>query len=146
MKQDPVFGRLTYESGWTRPYAIPLFGRINHVPIVIAGDEDGEIEPSQQEAFKAFDTSKVELAQAAERALHSHYNNIREELRERTGGEPHNVPDFVRVRAVFFPETFGEEERVVGLLFDAAWDPSLGVAVKFVNEQIAEVGPQDIVL
>jgi hypothetical protein len=37
-------------------------------------------------------------------------------------------------------------ERVVGLLFDCSWDVSLGLAVKFINEHLSEVGTQDIVL
>ncbi|WP_407665834.1 DUF6985 domain-containing protein [Mycolicibacterium aubagnense] len=35
---------------------------------------------------------------------------------------------------------------MIGLLFDCTWEPELGVAVKFVDETVAEVGPQDIVL
>ena len=43
-------------------------------------------------------------------------------------------------------QSFGAEERVIGLLFRCTWEPELGLAVKIVNEEIEEVGTQDIVL
>ncbi|WP_425557580.1 DUF6985 domain-containing protein [Herbaspirillum huttiense] len=35
---------------------------------------------------------------------------------------------------------------MVGVLFQCTWEPELGLAVKFVNEEVEEVGTQDIVL
>nr|WP_241010983.1 hypothetical protein [Mycobacterium gordonae] len=37
-------------------------------------------------------------------------------------------------------------DRVVALMYSCSWDVELGLAVKFVNESIVEVGPQNIVL
>lgn len=52
----------------------------------------------------------------------------------------------VRPTDVIVQETLGAPNRVVGLLLDCTWEQSLGVAVKFLNEEVSEVGPQDIVL
>ena len=43
-------------------------------------------------------------------------------------------------------QSFSSGDRIVGLLFTCSWEPELGLAVKFVNELIEEVGTQDIVL
>jgi hypothetical protein len=40
---------------------------------------------------------------------------------------------------------FPRNRRTVGLLFESKWESSLGVAVKFENENLSEVGFQDIV-
>lgn len=52
----------------------------------------------------------------------------------------------VRLNTLFFPEDFGSGKRVAGLLADCSWDPALGLAVRFEDERIVGVGPQDIVL
>ena len=40
----------------------------------------------------------------------------------------------------------GKPTRIVGLLFNCSWEPELGLALKFADEKIEDIGPQDIVL
>jgi hypothetical protein len=47
---------------------------------------------------------------------------------------------------VFFPDYFGESKRVFGYMFSVSWDLDRGIVVMFENENIAETGPQDIIL
>ncbi|WP_227505622.1 DUF6985 domain-containing protein [Acinetobacter calcoaceticus] len=38
------------------------------------------------------------------------------------------------------------EDRQLGFIFDSIFDPELGIGVLVINEQVVEVGVQDIVL
>jgi len=39
-------------------------------------------------------------------------------------------------------ETFDESERHIGFIFDATWEPELGIGVKVKNGDMLEVGNQ----
>jgi hypothetical protein len=56
------------------------------------------------------------------------------------------IADIVEPKQLIFPMVFEEEVRQVGLLLECSWEPEHGLAVKFEDEEIVEVGFQDIVL
>lgn len=55
-----------------------------------------------------------------------------------------NVFRFAIPKNLFIPRV--DEQRVVALMCDYRFDPEHGIAIVFVNEALAEIGPQDIVL
>jgi hypothetical protein len=52
----------------------------------------------------------------------------------------------IELNQIIFPYSFGEDIRKVGLLLNCTWEPEHGLALKFENEMVVEVGYQDIVL
>jgi len=154
---DKTFGEIDYEYGWKGSYAYSIFGKDHAVTLVVPCDEGEEIEPAQREAFVRFEQAKDSLTSAAARAILDHYQDIAEEVRERVGPAAAadvapvitSVDELARIVSpteFLVQQSFGSGERIIGLLFDCSWDPSLGLAVKFEDEQVVEVGNQDIVL
>lgn len=154
--KDPVFGTMEYDYGWVGRYSYTLFGKPVTVNLVVPCDEGDEIDPVQREAFSAFDARRDELIMQAEAAIFAHYQNELEEWRDQFGdsadeltpviNQPAELASLIEPTDIIFRESFGSGDRIVGLLFSCTWAPQLGLAVKFVNESIDEVGPQDIVL
>lgn len=153
----PILGELDYEFGWRRDYEYRLFGITFPITLVVPGDEGDAIEPAQVEAFLGFERMKDRSPDLVLSAIFDHYLSIVDERRAMAGAEladeiaplvteRHQLVSLVKPTELVIQETFGSNERVVGLLFDCRWAPSLGLAVRFVNETIEEVGPQDIVL
>ncbi len=155
--KDSILGDLSYEYGWTRPYSCIFLGKKVSVNLAISCDEGDEIEYSQREAFLRFD-EKVDLFLAqAEGAIFDYYQNNCEECRARFGAEfadelapiihsQSQLDTIVLPTEIIIKQSFGSNKRIVGLLYDCSWEPSLGLAVKFVDECLEEVGIQDIVL
>ena len=153
---DSVIGRLVYEYGWCRNYTLTIFGVATSTRLTVPCDEGVDIEASQREAFAQFDARKDDLTLIAEEAIFHHYQDGCIEYRERLGdladelapviSEKTEIQKLLTLTGVVVQQSFGANERIVGLLFDCSWEPDLGLAVKFVNESIDEVGPQDIVL
>ncbi|WP_406851113.1 DUF6985 domain-containing protein [Herbaspirillum huttiense] len=56
------------------------------------------------------------------------------------------LKSLIKPTEIVIQQSFGTGDRVVGVLFQCTWEPELGLAVKFVNEEVEEVGTQDIVL
>ncbi|MDM2082852.1 DUF6985 domain-containing protein [Mycobacteroides abscessus] len=157
---DPVLGDVAFDEarGWEGVYTFPFLGCEVTVPLVLGGwEEDEPVEPLQREAVQAFNSHKDELCAQAEDAIYANYLEHRPELREQFGATADKLMpilgDKEGLAQLLTPTTFfvpipqrNADERVVGILFDCTWEPELGLAVKFVNEKVVEVGPQDIVL
>ncbi len=56
------------------------------------------------------------------------------------------IATIVEPKQLIFPTIFDKDVRQVGLLLECRWEPEHGLAVKFEDEEIVEVGFQDIVL
>ncbi|WP_078325177.1 DUF6985 domain-containing protein [Mycobacteroides salmoniphilum] len=154
----PVLGNITFTqgAGWEGTYTYPFFGQDVTVTLALGGWEESEpVEPQQIEAVAQFDLRKAELCAQAEDAIYAHYLERLPELREQFGDSAdelmpiingkQDIPRLVKPTDLFVQLAFSDQ-RVIGLLYNCTWDVDLGLAVKFVNEAIEEVGPQDIVL
>ncbi len=157
---DPVLGEIVYteERGWEGSYTVPFLGREVTVPLIVAAwDEADAIETAQRDAVQLFTERKVELSRRADDALYAHYLERLPELREQFGGsadelmpiigDKEDLARMITPTTLFVPNPFrGSTDRVIGPLYNCTWEPELGLTVKFVNEAIEEVGPQDIIL
>jgi hypothetical protein len=155
--KDDEIGEFSYFYGWVRDYTILLFCRPIDVQLVIPCDEGDEIEETQRAAFLAFNAKKDDYTGLAERAIFDYYQTVCAAYRDRFGADCADelapvvtdisqVKDLILATQVIIQQSFESGERVVGLMFNCSWEPELGLAVKFVNEVIEEVGTQDIVL
>lgn len=154
---DEVAGVLEFEDGWWRQVSVNLFGEDQCIKLTFDGDIGEDLEQGQRDAFGRFWGLREQLLSDAENAICEHYRSIRDDVRERVGVDSsdeaapaidavNDLRRIVQLRYIYIPYAFDPMRRVVGLLADCSWDPSLGLAVRFENERIVGVGPQDIVL
>jgi hypothetical protein len=156
--KDALFGDLEYEFGWVGQCEWLFLGVAARTRLIIPCEEGAEVSAVQREAYSAFEQRKAEMTNAAENATFAYYRENLPNLRTRFGPQfadqwaPEiasaiDLSHLVRPSEVIIQESVGNPpERVVGLLFDCTWEPSLGLAVKFVDERLNGVGTQDIVL
>lgn len=155
--KDALFGEVEQEYGWTGKCSWSIFGREVVTRLDIPFHEPDEVEKYQRDAFAAFEQRKGLFGELAEEAIFRYYRKILPEYRERFGqfadewapevktlGE---LASLVTPEGVIVQQSFRDPpERIIGLLFQCTWDTSLGLAVKFIDERLSEVGTQDIVL
>lgn len=151
-----VFGEIEYTYMWVGDCPLKIFGVKQSGVLNVSGESDEKIDSIQEKAFIEFKKKEHELVQSIEIALFEYYNHIVLEYRDRYGEDADNYAPIItskeelgallRFEAVNLPYSFVEEERIVGVLFKARWEPSHGVAVKLINEEITEIGFQDIIL
>lgn len=155
--EDVTFGNVDYEYGWRGLYSYSIFGKTYSVTLVVPCDEGEEVEPTQREAFIQFERAKDRLADAAASAAYDYYLKIADEVRGRVGAESaaeiapaiekiDDLATIVTPTELLIQQSYESDDRIIGLLFDCSWEPSLGLAVRIENEHIVEVGTQDIVL
>lgn len=154
---DKVLGTLTYRYGWVRDYDVVSFGTLTKAELVFPCGKGSAIEDAQRQAFIAFDGRKDAFMKSAEEALFIYYQENCHDYRARFGSEFSDklapriseiaqLDPLVKLTQIVSQRSFGSGERVIGILYSCSWDSQLGVAVKMVNEEIDEVGPQDIVI
>jgi hypothetical protein len=156
--KDALFGDIDYEYGWVGRCSWSIFGDTVVTPLSVPCDAAKDVQAVQREAFIAFEKRKDSMCKLAEESIFNYYLEILPEYRERFGprfadewapeiGTLDEVKRLITPTEVIIQQSFVEPpERVVGLLFDCTWDTSLGLGVKFVDERLAGVGTQDIVL
>jgi hypothetical protein len=154
--RDPIVGELAHDHFWQRTDVVTLFGAHHRVILRFEGESDDALDASQQHAFRGFELRRAILLRDAEAAILQHYHEVSPEYRKMFGSSAaerlpivsnaSDLASLVTPTHIWFPSAYGAGERVVGILCDCSWDPGHGLAVKVVNEVIAEVGPQDIVL
>ena len=155
--KDALFGELEYDLSWCGKCTWTIFGRDVITPLIISCYEPEEITDYQRHAFAAFEERKIEFTKLSEEAIFQYYLELLPEYRERFGdfadklaprvSDLRDMGSLVIPAEVIVQRSIGEaRERIIGLLFTCTWEPELGLAVKFINEQLREVGTQDIVL
>ncbi|WP_019240759.1 MULTISPECIES: DUF6985 domain-containing protein [Bacillus] len=155
--EHETFGELSYDYGWKREIKLSLFGYERIVTLIIDGDDDAEFEEAQVYAYNSFFRDKDNLLRQAEDAILKYYLEVYMEYRERLGDQfadkmapilstKEEVAKIVEPKQLLFPMVFDEDIRQVGLLLECTWEPEHGLAVKFEDEEVIEVGYQDIAL
>jgi hypothetical protein len=127
--EDPVFGTLRHIVGdlWQRSVTLDLFGETWELPMSVSIRKKGGIEQNQIEACREFSTNLRSVLRATESAI-----------RERSNGK-RTTPE-----GVFFP--YMCSKPTFGVFFQSDVDEEHGLAAKFENGKLTQVGPQDIVL
>ncbi|MET1257217.1 DUF6985 domain-containing protein [Aliikangiella maris] len=141
---DNVLGKLSYDSYWKRGYSIDFFNDSGSVELIIQTFDDDEITDNQRDTFTQFEANKDKIFRDVEEALFEYYN---ESFRD-TGlmKEAADLKNVINLRKVKIMSTDDGEDRELGFIFDASFDPELGVGVLVTNETEIEVDVQDIVL
>jgi hypothetical protein len=151
---DPILGELKFDAGWRRSYRARFFGKERDCELSIRGDEVEEIEDGQRAAFVEFEQNKEKLLNLVPEAIHAYYQTTLSDLYagETSASASHRgygieqLEESLTLRTVLVPHNFRPNERLVGLLIECDWLPEVGLAVVFLNGELSEVGPQDIIL
>lgn len=159
MKQikHEIFGELSYEYGWKREIKVNLFGDEIILTLIVDGDDDADFEGAQVSAYQQFFSVKDSLLKEAENSILQYYLEVYKDYRQRLGDKfadkmapisstKDEISKIVKPKQLMFPMVFNDDVRQVGLLLECTWEPEHGLAVKFENEKVVEVGFQDIVL
>lgn len=137
---DLVLGELTFDMWWFREYEITVFGRKYLVPLIVQTfDEDG-ISDNQREAFLEFEKNKNSIISSMEIAILAYY-------KENFSPNANSIEDVSTLVELLKIKILSSDDlRELGFIFNASFDPELGVGVLVVNENIEEVDVQDILL
>lgn len=135
---DPVLGELTFDVWWSREYEITIFDCKKLVPLVIQTFDNESISNKQRDTFLEFERNKSSIISSIEIAILTYYKenfdaNVVEDITA--------LVNLLRIKIMS-----SDDMRELGFIFDASFDPELGVGVLLINESIEEVDVQDILL
>jgi len=153
-----VFGQLTHVAGdlWHRPIELTIFGKVCAGYLMVDISPTNGIEKNQLIAYSAFSKRTDGLIKNAEKAIFDYYRSICGEYRDRRGivdpddrstpviAELQDLSKLLTLEGATFP--YVRSQPTFGLLFKCTWEKEHGMAVKFENGRVVEVGFQDIVL
>ena len=151
-----IFGKLTFNYGWTWELTVTIFGKQYVLEMIIDADDDGKFEVNQEKAYIFFKEHQDEMIKESNASVVSYYNNEISEIvsgytdsnekqffLDKIGNEE-EIFSLLKPKQMMFPLTFDETVEEVGFLCD--WDKENGIGIKFTNGVLSEIGPQDILL
>ncbi|WP_439741382.1 DUF6985 domain-containing protein [Bacillus pseudomycoides] len=151
-----LFGELIYDGYWTGKQKIAILGHDKIVPLTIDGEEHGVFSAIQEESYRKFIADINRLTQEAEQAIFEYYQEECLEYRAMLGDEPadeiapiitttQQLGKLVDPIGLTILPDFEDGVRRLGLIFNCTWEED-GIGVRFENEEVIEVGYQDIVI
>ncbi|WP_376738798.1 DUF6985 domain-containing protein, partial [Streptococcus sanguinis] len=64
-----IFGKLTFNYGWTQDMIVTIFGKQYVLEVTIDADDDGEFEVNQERAYVFFKEHQDEIVKEAKAAV-----------------------------------------------------------------------------
>lgn len=149
---NSIFGELTYEFGWNGETTIDWYGEIINVDLVVSGEEDEEIDSLQCESYKKFRLAWSDIKDSILERVLSYYINLRNELGY---GDDSNenypaisdideIKNMITLDSIVVPLSGVYDGRSIALAFHCEWDTENGLGIILVNEEIYDIGYQDI--
>ncbi|OKP88796.1 cytoplasmic protein [Paenibacillus sp. P3E] len=153
-KNDPIFGDLEYNYSWSKDTTILFFGRETDITLMIDGEEDGEFDEEQYVAYQALMKSWEQLHESILEPILNYYRQKRHELGYDIA-QNENYPlvetsdqilEMIALDGIVVPYGDIREGRDIGILFNCTWDQENGLGLRLLNEEVVDVGYQDIVI
>ena len=152
-----TFGELYYDYGWYKEIELNLFGKLQKMQLIIEGDEDAKFEAVQIEAYKNFIQNKDELLRKCEEDTYRYYQKINSDYSAQFGDDfkdklapiiktQKELNNLIEPKELLFTRVFGRSIREFGILCECSWEIEHGLAIKYQNEEIIEIGYQDIII
>lgn len=148
------FNNLTYDDdmGSFGSVSLEFCGNTVVVPLLVVTEDDGKTDSKQEEAFKKFLEKSHAIFEDTVAELFEYYKEIRAERgfdkkKNKFFPEVLDINEFktmIELSGVFVPESDAFDERAVFLTFECSWDTENGVEVHIFDEQVAEMGEQQI--
>lgn len=151
---NEVFGKLTFNYTWSKDEKILFGGKEVDIVILVAGDEDGEFEEGQYEAYRMLKSKWIDIQDKLLESILVYYENRREELGYAIEANK-NYPEIKTTNEILehitlvgikipYAEIYGG--RSIGLSFDCTWDDENGLGLRLNDEDVLKVGFQDIAI
>ncbi|MGM0923932.1 MAG: DUF6985 domain-containing protein [Bacillota bacterium] len=151
---DPIFGELEYEYGWSKENTIKFFGKETDIALMIDGEEDGNFEEAQYTAYQSLMQKWEELQLSILQPILDYYNQKRHELGydiEVNENYPlvettDQILEMISLDGIVVPYAGIYEGRDMGITFNCIWDTENGLGLRLLNEKVTEVGYQDVAI
>lgn len=154
---DRDFGELHLDGVWTGLCYVAIFGNRYEVPLVVQTFDGEPISETQRLAFREFDSNKNAVSLLVEEAVFNYYLGRLEEYRACFDGDEvdtkaprvhavDDMRDLVSLKCVKVMYAFNAGAHEIGFIFDAVFDPQLGLGVLVTNGAVGTVDVQDILL
>ncbi|KGX88767.1 hypothetical protein N781_09620 [Pontibacillus halophilus JSM 076056 = DSM 19796] len=152
--KDETFGELQYEFGWSRTITLNFFGDTTEMDLMIDGEEEGEFDEGQYIAYKALMNSWEAIQHSVLTAILSYYKRKRIELGyDKSLNEKyplvettHELLEMISLEGLVVPYADIFEARHIGLTLNCSWDNENGIGIRLLNEEVSEVGYQDVAI
>lgn len=155
MKKDELFGEIVYEDLWIGTIEITMFGKNQKIFLNIYGEENEEITQNQRDAFSQFKSSMPNIVKESEDKILEYYLENCDDYRAMQSNSEEIAPKIssidelgklVKPTSLLIGYDFEDGIRRVGILCDCTWEPEHGLGISIENEEVVEIGLQDIVL
>lgn len=155
MKIDnEIFGKLEFDYTWYKKEKILFGGKEEEIIILVAGDEEGEFEDGQYEAYNVLRAKWSDIQEMLLEKILDYYKNRREELGYDIE-QSEKYPEILSISQLLehitlvgikipYAEIYGG--RSIGLSFDCTWDNENGLGLRLSDENVIKVGFQDIAI
>lgn len=156
-KSDNDFGELHFDEAWIGKCEILIFKRAQEVSLVVQTFDGASISEEQRLVFREFNLNKSTVSSAVEKAVFRYYLCRVDEYRESFDAEEAEIKapkvytiddmqDLVSLRCIKVMSPFDAGMRQIGFIFDAIFDPHLGLGVLVTKSSVEAVDTQDILL
>lgn len=151
---DSVFGELEFDYVWTKGTTINFLGNETEISLIVKGDEDGRFDEEQYLAYQALMKNWDQLQQSFLQPILEYYQQKRYELGYDIALNE-NYPLFdttdqilqmIALDGIVVPYGDIREGRDIGILFNCTWDTENGLGLRLLDEEIADVGYQDVAI
>ena len=155
MIENSVFGQIQFNGFfWEKDIDINFCGKDCHISLTIAADEDGEFETGQYDAYKMLMEKWENIHPSFLKPILDYYIQKRTEL----GYDKVSNVDYPEIREIeellqhieitglSIPYAGIYGNRSAGVTFDCTWDNENGIGIQLNDEQVIEVGYQDITM
>lgn len=154
MINDSIFGEIEYDYIWSRRSKIKFFNNEVDIMLMIAGDDDGQFEDGQYDSYQALINKWNEIQETFLEPILEYYKEKRKELgydiqlnknypEIKSTKELLNYITLVGIK-VPYADIYGG--RSIGISFDCSWDEENGLGLRLNNEEVIDVGYQDIAI
>lgn len=154
---DQDFGELHFDGVWKGACEIFFWGRRFEVELVVQTFDDAPISETQRLAYREFNLKTDSIFSLVERAIFNYYLGRLEEYRECFDIDEVDVKaprvcaiddmqGLISLKRIKVMSAFEAGVRQIGFIFDAVFDPQLGIGVLVTNGSVEAVDTQDILL
>lgn len=145
---------MEFDYTWFKYIPISFFNQEQNIILMIAGDEDAEFEEGQHDAYKALMDKWDSLHISFLKPILDYYNEKRTELGYQIEFNENYPPiesneellKHITLVGIKVPYADIYGGRSIGISFDCSWDSENGLGLRLNNEQVIEVGYQDIAI